>query len=130
MTVYESTYNTTTYEIVDTPFSHGEYEEEQYDPFLEVPYQWQNQRFTAPRSPLEQRMIVVPALAGLMVILFGIFALSNIVFSGSGGAAAAGEFHHGDVKPNQSLRQSKEIVEKRPFLPHTQVASHLSSPKK
>jgi hypothetical protein len=83
MTVYESTYTTTSYEIIDTPFTQDGYEEEQYDPFLEVPYEWQNQRFKVSRSPLEQRMMVVPALAGLMVILFGLFALSNVVYGAS-----------------------------------------------
>ena len=89
MTVYESAHTTTSYEIIDTPFSRGEYEEEYHNPFLEVPYQWQNQRFKVGRSPLEQRMMMVPALAGLMVILLGIFALPNIV-SGASGDAMAG----------------------------------------
>jgi len=78
MTVYDTTYTSTSYEIVDTPFTQDDYQEEQYDPFLEVPYEWQNQRFKANRSPLEQRMILIPALAGLMVILFGIFALPSM----------------------------------------------------
>jgi hypothetical protein len=89
MTVYESTYATTSYEIVDTPFTQDGYQEHQYDPFLEVPYEWQNQRFKRSRSPLEQRMMVVPALAGLVVILLGIFALPNIV-SGSSSTMATG----------------------------------------
>jgi hypothetical protein len=89
MTVYESTYATTSYEIVDTPFSQDGYQEEQYDPFLEVPYEWQNRHFKAPRSALEQRMMLVPALAGLMVILLGIFALPSMA-SGSLGDANAG----------------------------------------
>ncbi len=89
MTVYDSTYTTTSYEIVDTPFSQDGYQEEQHNPFLEVPYEWQNQRFKASRSPLEQRMMLVPALAGLMVILLGIFALPNIV-SGASGDTNAG----------------------------------------
>lgn len=79
MTVYEAAYTTTSYEIVDTPFSQGDHEEAHYDPFLEVPYQWQNPRFKASRSALEQRMMIVPALAGLMVILLGIFALPHVV---------------------------------------------------
>lgn len=89
MTVYESTYTSTSYEIVDTPFTQDEYQEENYDPFLEVPYEWQNQRFKKRRSPLEQRMVLVPALTGLMVILLGIFALPNIV-SGASNSTSTG----------------------------------------
>ena len=84
MTVYESTYATTSYEIVDTPFSQDGYQENQYDPFVEAPYEWRNQRFKTSRSPLEQRMMLVPALAGLVVILLGIFALPNIASGASG----------------------------------------------
>ena len=103
MTVYESTYTTTSYEIVDTPFTQDGYQENQYDPFLEVPYEWQNQRFKMRRSPLEQRMVLVPALAGLMVILLGIFALPNIVSGASGetttgtGAALTGDSVEGET---------------------------------
>lgn len=84
MTVYQSNYATTSYEIVDTPFSQNEYPEHEYDPFLAVPYEWQNQRFKTPRSPLEQRMMLVPALAGLVVVLLGIFALPGLA-SGEAG---------------------------------------------
>ncbi len=102
MTVYNTTYATTSYEIVDTPFTYEGYQEEQYDPFLEVPYEWQTPRFKTMRSPLEQRMMLVPALAGLMVILLGIFAIPSIV-SGSAGdtmastAAAAGQAEQAPV---------------------------------
>ena len=88
MTVYNTTYATTSYEIVDTPFTYDGYQEEQYDPFLEVPYEWQTPRFKTMRSPLEQRMMLVPALAGLMVVLLMIFALPSIV-SGSAGDTIA-----------------------------------------
>lgn len=84
MTVYQSNYATTSYEIVDTPFSQNEYQQHEHDPFLEVPYQWQNQRFKTSWSPLEQRMMLVPALAGLVVILLGIFALPTIASGAAG----------------------------------------------
>jgi hypothetical protein len=113
MTVYESTYTTTSYEIVDTPFTQDGYQEEQYDPFLEVPYQWQNQQFKFSRSPLEQRMMVVPALAGLVVILFGIFALPNMVFSassdsmtGTGAVEQATESNQGETAVSAAVTGS------------------------
>ena len=88
MTVYEAAY-APSYEIIDTPFSSGNQGDGNYDPFLEVAYEWHDQRFDYGRSPLEQRMMLVPALAGLVLILLGIFALPNIVF-GSGNAGTAG----------------------------------------
>ena len=59
----------TVYEIVDTPFTQ-EYDEEGYDdePYIEVHYEWQDQRFVYGRSPLEQRMMLVPALVGMVLI--------------------------------------------------------------
>lgn len=101
MTVYESSYTATSFEIVDTPFSQDGYQEEQYDPFLEVPYEWQNRRFTAPRSTLEQRMMLIPALAGLILILIGIFALPGMA-SGSWGDAHAGT--ESAAKPAQDAK--------------------------
>ncbi len=88
MTVYETTYATTSYEIIETPFTRENQQEESYNPFLEVPYQWQNQRFKTKRSPLEQRMMIVPALAGLMIILLGIFALPNLALEASDNSTA------------------------------------------
>ncbi|PIE81730.1 MAG: hypothetical protein CSA11_03515 [Chloroflexi bacterium] len=83
MAVYETTYATTSYEIIETPFTQENQQEETLNPFLEVPYQWQNQRFKTSRSPLEQRMMVIPALAGLMSILLVAFALPNLALGAS-----------------------------------------------
>lgn len=80
MTVYESTYAATSYEIINTPFTQDEQGQSEYDPFLEVPYEWQAQRFRTSWSPLEQRMMLVPTLAGMVIILLGIFLLPNMVF--------------------------------------------------
>jgi hypothetical protein len=70
----------TVYEIVNTPFTNEYVEEDEYiDPFLEVSYEWQDQRFIYGRSPLEQRMMLVPALVGMVLILLGLFVLPGIV---------------------------------------------------
>jgi len=80
MTVYESTYAATSFEIINTPFTQDEQGQYEYDPFLEVAYEWREPRFRTSWSPLEQRMMLVPTLAGMVIILLGIFLLPNVVF--------------------------------------------------
>ncbi|MCB8988147.1 MAG: transglycosylase SLT domain-containing protein [Ardenticatenaceae bacterium] len=69
----------TVYEIVDTPFTREYDADADYDPYIEVNYEWQDQRFVYGRSPLEQRMMLVPALVGLVLILLGLFVFPRVV---------------------------------------------------
>lgn len=67
------------YEIVETPFS-GEYENEaEVDPYLEVSYMWQDQRFIYGHSPLAQRMMLIPALVVVVLTLLGLFVMPRLL---------------------------------------------------
>lgn len=81
----------TVYEIVDTPFTQ-EYDEDGYydEPYIEVHYEWQDQRFVYGRSPLEQRMMLVPALVGMVLILLALFVFPRLMAGiGTGGTVLA-----------------------------------------
>jgi soluble lytic murein transglycosylase-like protein len=70
----------TVYEIVETPFSGEHYEGElEIDPYLEVSYAWQDQRFIYGHSPLAQRMMLVPALVGMVLVLLGLFVVPRLL---------------------------------------------------
>lgn len=67
------------YEIIETPFS-GDYDAQvEDDPFLEVSYVWQDQRFIYSYSPLEQRMMLIPALVGVVLALLGLFVMPRLL---------------------------------------------------
>lgn len=80
----------TVYEIVDTPFTREYDPDAEYDPFIEVSYEWQDQRFVYGPSPLEQRMMLVPALVGMVLVLLALFVFPRLL-SGIGTGAATGE---------------------------------------
>ncbi len=69
----------TVYEIVDTPFTREYDGDAEFDPYIEVSYQWQDQRFVYGRSPLEQRMMVVPALVGMVLVLMALFVFPRLL---------------------------------------------------
>ncbi len=82
----------TVYEIVDTPFTREYDADAEYDPFIEVNYEWQDQRFVYGRSPLEQRMMLVPALVGMVLVLMALFVFPRLLSGiGTGAAVESGQ---------------------------------------
>jgi len=69
----------TAYEIVDTPFTREYDADAEYDAYIEVSYEWQDQRFVYGRSPLEQRMMLVPAMVGMVLVLMALFVFPRLL---------------------------------------------------